>query len=72
MSAATDVQIKVRIDDSGHVTAAHALLDGSPHDEALTGAVTAAVKQWIFEPAKMHGKNVPSEETVVIRVGPRE
>jgi hypothetical protein len=72
MAAATDVQIKVRIDDSGHVTAAHALLDGSPHDEALTGAVTAAVKQWIFEPAKMHGKNVPSEETVVIRVGPRE
>jgi hypothetical protein len=72
MAAASDVQIKVRIDDSGHVTAAHALLDGSPHDEALTGAVTAAVKQWIFEPAKMHGKNVPSEETVVIRVGPRE
>lgn len=72
MSAATDVQVKVRIDDSGHVTAAHALLDGPPHDEAVTAAVTAAVKQWIFEPAKMQGKNVPSEETVVIRVGPRE
>jgi hypothetical protein len=72
MSKATDVQIKVRIDDSGHVTSAHALLDASAHDEALTAAVAAAVKQWIFEPAKMQGKNVPSEETVVIRVGPRE
>jgi hypothetical protein len=70
MSAATDVQIKVKIDDSGRVTAAHALLDGSTHNEAVTAAVTAAVKQWIFEPAKMQGKNVPSEETVVIRVGP--
>lgn len=72
MSMAADIHIKVRIDDSGHVTTAHALLDGSPHDEAVTSAVAAAVKQWIFEPAKMQGKNVPSEETVVIRVGPRE
>jgi hypothetical protein len=70
MSAATDVQIKVRIDDSGRVTSAHALLDGSTHNEAVTAAVTAAVKQWIFEPAKMQGKNVPSEQIVVIRVGP--
>jgi hypothetical protein len=72
IASATDVQIKVRIDDSGRVTSAHALLDGSPHDEALANAVAGAVKQWVFEPAKMHGKNVPSEETVVIRIGPRE
>ena len=70
-SVPADFEIKVRIDESGHVTAAHALLDRTRHDEAVTAAVTAAVKQWIFEPAKMQGKNVASEETIVIRVDPR-
>jgi hypothetical protein len=71
LSAPTDFQIKVRIDELGRVTAAHALLDGTRHEEAVTAAVAAAVKQWIFEPAQMQGKNVPSEQTVVIRVDPR-
>jgi hypothetical protein len=71
ISAPTDFEIKVRIDETGRVTAAHALLDRTRHDETVTAAVTAAVKQWIFEPAKMQGKNVPSEQTVVIRVDPR-
>jgi hypothetical protein len=71
ISAPADFEIKVRIDESGRVTAAHALLDRTRHDETVTAAVTAAVKQWIFEPAKMQGKNVASEETVVIRVDPR-
>lgn len=69
--APTDFEIKVRIDESGRVTAAHALLDRTRHDETVTAAVTAAVKQWVFEPAKMQGKNVASEQTIVIRVDPR-
>jgi hypothetical protein len=71
ISAPTDFEIKVRIDESGRVVAAHALLDRTRHDETVTAAVTAAVKQWIFEPAKMQGKSVASEQTVVIRVDPR-
>jgi hypothetical protein len=71
VSAPTDFEIKVRIDESGRVTAAHALLDRTRHDETLSAAVTAAVKQWIFEPAKIQGKNVASEQTIVIRVDPR-
>ncbi|MGI8959519.1 MAG: hypothetical protein ACR2IV_07140 [Bryobacteraceae bacterium] len=71
ISPPTDFEIKVRIDESGRVTAAHALLDRTRHDETVTAAVTAAVKKWIFEPAKMQGRNVASEETIVVRVDPR-
>jgi hypothetical protein len=71
ISAPTDVAVKVRIDESGHVAAAHALLDGSVHDESVLAAVAAAVKQWIFEPAKMQGKNVPSDDTIVIHLDPK-
>lgn len=71
ISAPTDVAVKVRIDESGRVAAAHALLDGSEHDESVRAAVAAAVKQWIFEPAKMQGKNVPSEDTIVIHLDPK-
>jgi hypothetical protein len=68
---AIDIAVKIRIDDSGRVTSAHALLDGSIHDQAVLAAATAVVKQWMFEPAKLQGKNVASEDTVVIHVDPR-
>jgi hypothetical protein len=71
ISAPADIAIKLRIDESGRVVAAHALLDRSTPNETLTAAVTARVRQWIFEPAKMHGKNVPSEDTVVIHLDPK-
>ncbi len=63
-----DIAIKVRIDESGRVISAHALLDGSVHDPSVMEAATAAVKRWTFEPAKMQGRNVPSEDTIVIHV----
>jgi hypothetical protein len=68
---AIDIAVKIRIDDSGRVTSAHALLDGSIHDQAVLAAATAVVKQWTFEPAKLQGKNVASEDTVVIHVDPK-
>ncbi len=65
---AADIAIKVGIDDAGRVVSAHALLDGSVHDPAVLAAAAAAVKQWTFEPAKIHGRNVPSEDTIIIHV----
>lgn len=67
--APVDIRVKVRIDERGHVTAAHALLDGSTRDQKLLAVAADAVRQWIFEPAKNNGTNVPSEETIVIRLG---
>jgi len=63
-----DINVKVRIDATGRVVAAHALLDGATHDERLMNAAEAAVRQWVFEPARARGVNVPSEDIVVIRV----
>ncbi len=65
-----DVKVKIRIDEAGHVTAAHALIEGSKHDKKIMAAAAAAVRQWTFEPAKVHGANVPCEETIVIHLGP--
>lgn len=65
-----DIRVKVKIDETGHVTAAHALIDGGKRDKKLMAAAAAAVRQWVFEPAKAHGVNVATEEIIVIHLGP--
>lgn len=65
-----DVKVKIKIDDAGNVTAAHALIDGPRRDRKLMSAAAAAVRQWKFEPAKVSGANVPCEETIVLHFGP--
>ena len=65
-----DIRVKVKIDETGHVTAAHALIDGGKRDKKLMAAAAAAVRQWVFEPAKSHGVNVATEETIIIHLGP--
>jgi hypothetical protein len=70
VSEPLDIKVKVRIDETGHVTAAHALIEGPHRDRKLMAAAAAAVRQWIFEPAKSYGTNVPCEETIVIHLGP--
>ncbi|MBV9760183.1 MAG: hypothetical protein JO340_06445 [Acidobacteriaceae bacterium] len=70
MTEPLDIRVKVRIDESGRVVSAHALVDGPKHDRKVLTAVAAAIRQWTFEPAKAHGSNVPCEETIVIHLGP--
>lgn len=63
-----DVQLKVRIDEGGHVTAIHLLTGSGPKPaKALVQAAVAAAAQWVFEPATIHGKKAPSEDTLVFR-----
>lgn len=66
----TDVKVKIKIDEAGNVTSAHALIDGPKRDKKLMAAAAAAVRQWKFDPAKAHGANVASEETIVLHFGP--
>jgi TonB family protein len=70
MTQPLDIKVKIRIDETGHVTAAHALIEGPKPDRKLLAAAAAAVRQWTFEPAKVRGANVSCEETVVIHFGP--
>lgn len=67
-SGTADIKVKVRIDATGHVIAAHALIDGPTHDEKLMDAAAAAVRRWTFEPATARGISVASEDIVVIRI----
>jgi TonB family protein len=67
----TDVEVEVRIDDGGRVAEAHVLKNGSNENKLLTNAALAAAKEWIFEPAKVNGKNVPSDHAIEFHFRPQ-
>ena len=68
---AVDIAVQVKIDEYGQVTEAH-LIHQATADPALAVRAILAAKQWIFEPAKSHDKNVPSEHTIVFQFRPVE
>jgi TonB family protein len=67
---ASDIEVEVRIDDEGRVTAAQVVNTGYNSNERLTNAALAAAREWIFEPAQMHGKNVVSYHTIKFHFHP--
>jgi TonB family protein len=69
-SGAADVEVEVRIDDSGHVTQARVMKNRS-NNEFLSSAALTAAKEWIFEPAKMYGKGVISDHTIIFHFQPQ-
>ena len=68
---AVDIVVQVKVDEHGLVTEAH-LLPQAGTDAALATRAISAAKQWIFQPAKLRGKNVPSDHTIVFRFRPVE
>lgn len=70
VAQSVDIKVKVKIDERGNVTSAHALIDGPKRDKKLMAAAAAAVREWKFEPAQAHGAKVASEETIVLHLGP--
>jgi Gram-negative bacterial TonB protein C-terminal len=68
---AVDIAVQVKIDEYGQVTEAH-LIHPAASDAVLATRAISAAKQWTFEPAKSHGKNVPSEHTIVFKFRPVE
>jgi TonB family protein len=69
VAAVPQVEVMVKVDASGKVT--DALITGS---KKLTGVVAASVltasRQWLFQPATLRGKAVPSEHTIVFQFRP--
>jgi TonB family protein len=61
-----DITIQVKINEHGRVTEVHTI-GGSSSDATLTARAAAAAKQWMFEPAKLHDKNVPSDHTIIFQ-----
>jgi outer membrane biosynthesis protein TonB len=61
------IDIEVAIDDTGHVTGAHLVDSPEDVDSTVATAVVGVARQWIFYPAKVNGKNVPSKHVIVFR-----
>jgi TonB family protein len=60
------VYVQVRIDENGGVIEAH-VKNGTNDNGSLRSAALEAAKQWIFEPAKIAGKNIPSDHTIAFQ-----
>jgi TonB family protein len=71
IQTSTDIEVEVRIDDGGHVAEAHVVNNVSNESKLLTNAALAAAKEWIFEPAKVNGKNVPSDHAIEFHFRPQ-
>lgn len=65
----TRVDVQVQIDQYGRVTAAH-VRDEMQYSGGLRNATLQAAKQWVFDPAKSDGKNIPSDHTIEFQFHP--
>lgn len=64
------VEVDVKIDATGHVSAARISKTRANIPQLLAASVLNAAKQWTFQPAQMHGKAVASEHTIVFEFRP--
>ena len=65
--AVGQLKIVVRVDESGHVVDARLIEGEKKVSSILANASLAAAKQWEFEPASLHGKNVASDHTILFQ-----
>jgi hypothetical protein len=67
LALAGRVEVIVKVDETGHVTEAHAVNGAKKVNPTLVGASLLAAKQWAFAPATINGRPVPSEHSVVFQ-----
>ncbi len=67
LAMAGKVEVIVKVNESGRVTEAHVINGARKINASLIGAAILAAKQWIFEPATLGGKRVPSEHSIVFQ-----
>ncbi len=66
-----DINVTVSIDQEGRVTDARVPNPPPNMNTALVGNAITAAKSWRFEPAKLHGRNIPSDHTITFRFRPK-
>lgn len=59
------VEIQVTIDEAGHVKDARPASNAGKISGLVLNAAIAAARQWIFQPATLHGKAVVAEHRIV-------
>jgi Gram-negative bacterial TonB protein C-terminal len=63
--APVEIEVQVKISQNGTVIDAFVPTSrDSGSRSPLAFPAIAAAKQWIFEPARMHGKNIPSDFSI--------
>jgi TonB family protein len=65
--SAVEVKVVVKLDESGHVIDARLIEGKKKFGSILRNAALSAAKQWVFEPASLHGKSIASEHTIVFQ-----
>ncbi len=60
-----EIEVQVTVDESGHVRNARPVRNGTKASPLLASAATAAARQWIFQPATLHGKPVAADHLIV-------
>jgi TonB family protein len=68
ISEITRVEVEVRIDVSGRVSAAH--LETPNVKPQLASAAMAAARQWTFQPATLRGQRVETSHTIIFEFRP--
>jgi Gram-negative bacterial TonB protein C-terminal len=64
------VQVKVRVDASGHVTEARQVNTVPSLPSSVSTQALEASRKWTFEPAKRRGHNVPSDYRIAYSFNP--
>jgi hypothetical protein len=68
----SSIEVIVRVDPAGHVSEAHAVGPGGAIPDSLaTQQVLDASRRWTFTPAKVHGRGVASDYTIVYSFSPQ-
>lgn len=68
--AAARVEVLVTVDKTGHVKSAHLVNGGRKVKQGLAGAALVAARQWLFEPAMLHGQPIESQHSIMFEFRP--
>jgi len=59
------IEVQVTVDESGRVKKAQSLRNGKKARGLAAAAAIAAARQWVFQPATLHGKAIQAEHLIV-------
>ncbi len=62
-----EVRVVVKVDKSGHVVDARLIEGNKKIGSIVANASLAAAKQWVFEPASLHGETIASDHTILFQ-----
>ncbi|HZS57478.1 MAG TPA: hypothetical protein VFA65_23970 [Bryobacteraceae bacterium] len=72
VASSPQIDVVVSVDEKGHVTRAQAQpQSGRKPAHAMVIAAETAAKNWVFEPALLDGRPVPSEHSIIFQFGSR-